>query len=197
MSEVLLVATQTRTEADTQINIGQLLPGVYATFRGIPEFSVPEMVINTPYALTSYLLEDGESSPLLADGGMPSGDIGKIENDALTITGRLKDLIIRGGINVSPIAVEKVLQREPGIQEVAVVGLQNDIWGESIVACLVVKTGINVDELQAKLHLRCTKELAEGMRPDDYVWLNDLPRASTGKVQKHFLIERLTSPEPE
>jgi acyl-CoA synthetase (AMP-forming)/AMP-acid ligase II len=191
MSEVLLVAAQTRTDADTQNNVGRLLPGIHATFRVVPECNEPELVINTPYALTSYILEDGERSPLLADGGMPSGDVGQMEGDALIITGRLKDLIIRGGLNVSPVAVENVLRREHGVQEVAVVGLPHDIWGESIVACLVVEAGMNVDTLQIKLQQRCTMELAEGMRPDRYVWLDDLPRASTGKVQKHLIIERL------
>jgi len=191
MSEVLLVAAQTRTEADTQTNVGLLLPGIRTTYRVIPEYSEPELVINTPYALSSYLLEDGNSSPLLDDGGMPSGDVGRMDGGALVITGRLKDLIIRGGLNVSPVVVETVLQREPGVIDVAVVGIPHDIWGESIVACLVVETGINVDILQANLQLRCTKELGEGMRPDRYIWFPDLPRASTGKVQKHLLVERI------
>jgi acyl-CoA synthetase (AMP-forming)/AMP-acid ligase II len=192
MSEVLLVAAQTRAEAETQINVGHLLSGIHATCRVIPEYSEPELVINTPYALTSYLLEYGESSPLLEDGGMPSGDVGEMVGEALVITGRLKDLIIRGGLNVSPVAVENILQRELGVQEVAVVGLPHDIWGESIVACLLVEEGIDIETLQANLQRRCTKELAEGMRPDRYVWLNDLPRTSTGKVQKKILVRQLS-----
>lgn len=191
MSEVLLVSAQTRGEADTSSNVGRLLPGVHATFRAVPERDEPELVINTPYALIGYLLEDGESSPLLADGGMPSGDVGKMEGDALFITGRLKDLIIRGGLNVSPVAVENVLLREPEVQEVAVVGLPHDFWGESIVACLAAADGVDVDSLQARLYLRCARELGDGMRPDRYVWLDSLPRASTGKVQKHILVGQL------
>jgi long-chain acyl-CoA synthetase len=191
MSEVLLVSAQIRAEADTGSNVGRLLPGVRAAFRAMPERSELELVIHTPYALTSYLLEDGEASPLLDDGGMPSGDVGQMEGDALIITGRLKDLIIRGGLNVSPVAVENVLLRESGVQEAAVVGLPHDFWGESIVACLVAETDANNATLQENLQLRCVKELGEGMRPDRYVWLDSLPRASTGKVQKHVLIERL------
>ena len=192
MSEVLLVAAQTPIEAATQINVGQLLPGIHTTLRVTEELSEAELVIHTPYALTSYLLEDGESSPLLDDGGMPSGDVGKIVNDALIITGRLKDLIIRGGLNVSPVAIENILQQEIGVQEVAVVGFPHDVWGESIVACLVVDDKIDVDDLQEKLKLRCAKELAEGMRPDRYVWMKDLPHATTGKVQKHVLVNQLS-----
>jgi len=192
MSEVLLVSAQTPTEAATQINAGRLLKGVHATFRFIPENREYELVIRTPYALTSYLLEDGHSSPLLDNGAMPTGDVGQVVDDALIITGRLKDLIIRGGINISPVAVENVLQRELGVKEVAVVGLPHGVWGESIVACLVAEDGFNVEELKVKLHLRSTKELAEGMRPDRYVWLSDLPRASTGKVQKNLLVGNLS-----
>lgn len=191
MSEVLLVSAQTRDEADAQINVGHLLPGVHAVFRAAPERGELELVINTPYALIGYLLENGEASPLLADGGMPSGDVGQMQGDVLVINGRLKDLIIRGGLNVSPAAVENVLLREFGVQEVAVVGLPHDFWGESIVACLVAEAGFDVGTLQASLRLRCTKELGEGMRPDRYVWLGTLPHASTGKVQKHALVEQL------
>lgn len=191
MSEVLLVSAQTRTEADTNNNVGRLLPGVRAAFNDVPGRSELELVIYTPYALTSYLLEDGETSPLLADGGMPSGDVGQLEGNALIITGRLKDFIIRGGLNVSPVAVENVLLREPGVQEVAVVGVPHDFWGESIVACLVAKAGANIDTLLLSLQLRCSKELGEGMRPDSYVWLDKLPCASTGKVQKHILVGQL------
>lgn len=192
MSEVLLVAAQTHIEAAAQINVGHLLPNVHVAFRDIPDRNERELVINTPYALTGYLLEDGEISPLLGDGGMPSGDVGEMMNGVLIINGRLKDFIIRGGLNVSPIAVENVLQRELGLQEVAVVGLPHEIWGESIVACLVAEDGISTDTLQTELYLRCIKELTEGMRPDRYVWLDALPRASTGKVQKHILVRQLS-----
>jgi long-chain acyl-CoA synthetase len=191
MSEVLLVAAQTPTEAVSQINAGCPLPGIRTALRISQDISETELLIHTPFSLTSYLLEDGEISPLLDDGSMPSGDLGKIVNGALIITGRLKDLIIRGGVNVSPVAIENVLQREIGVKEVAVVGLLHDIWGESIVACLVAEVGVRVDDLQAKLQLRCTKELTEGMRPDRYVWMQNLPYATTGKVQKNVLIERL------
>lgn len=192
MSEVLLVSAQTLADAGTSSNVGRLLPSVQVTFREVPERGESELIINTPYALTSYLLEDGETSPLLADGGMPSGDVGQIERGVLTITGRLKDLIIRGGLNVSPVAVENVLLRERCVQEVAVVGVPHDFWGESIVACLVAEAGANVDTLQTSLQSRCSKELGEGMRPDRYVWFDALPHASTGKVQKHVLLGQLT-----
>jgi long-chain acyl-CoA synthetase len=191
MSEVLLVSAQTQVEAVNQFNVGRLLNGVQVTFRTEPESGEAELVVNTPYALRTYLLEVNEMSPLLVDGGMPSGDMGEMVDDALVITGRLKDLIIRGGLNVSPVAVENVLLREEGVQEVAVVGLPHDFWGESIVACIVADPNVEVETLQSSIMQRCLRELGEGMRPDRYFWLDSLPRATTGKVQKHVLAQRL------
>ena len=191
MSEVLLVAAQTRAEAESRTGVGRLLPGVTASFRAAPEMNAEELVIHTLWALTGYLLEQGEGSPLLEDGGMPSGDLAEVVDASLNITGRLKDLIIRGGLNVSPVAVEDVLLREPGVLEAAVVGLQHDFWGETIVACLVAEAGADRAALQTALQARCARELGEGMRPDRYVWLESLPRASTGKIRKYLLRERL------
>lgn len=191
MSEVLLVAAQTRAEAVSRNGVGRPLPGVSASFRAVPELNAAELVIHTPWALTGYLLEQGEGTPLLTDGGMPSGDLGEVSEGELAITGRLKDLIIRGGLNVSPVAVEDALLREPGVLEAAVVGLPHDFWGETIVACLVAEPGVDAAALQAALEARCARALGEGMRPDRYVWLEALPRASTGKIQKYRLREGL------
>ena len=191
MSEVLLVAAQSRIEAELERGVGRLLPNVAAAFRVAPELHADEIVIHTPWALTGYLLEQGEGSPLLVDGGMPSGDLGEVVDGHLTITGRLKDLIIRGGLNVSPVSVEDVLLHQNGVLEAAVVGLPHEFWGETIVACLVAEVGQDTVALQAALHARCLAELSDGMRPDRYVWLPALPRASTGKIQKFLLRERL------
>jgi len=191
MSEVLLVAAQTREGALRCSNVGCLLPDVQASFREVPERSDLELVIHTPYALTGYLLERGEASPLLMDGGMPTGDAASLDGSSLSITGRLKDIVIRGGLNVSTAAVEDALLQQAGVQDAAVVGRPHEFWGEIIVACLVAEPGVDIDVLQASLQQRCLSELGEGKRPDRYVWLEDFPRSTTGKVQKHRLSEML------
>jgi len=192
MSEILLISSQTIDEADKEINVGRLLQNINIRFRGIPESKESELIIDSPYALSSYLLEDSEKSPLLEDGGMPTGDIGLFLNKALIITGRLKDLIIRGGVNISPFALENILRRESKIKEAAAIGLPHEIWGECIVACLLIKKNVNSEMLQLNILKRCTEELAEGMRPDYYVFLDNFPYSSTGKVQKHILVKCLT-----
>lgn len=192
MSEVLLVSAQTTEEAQQKMGVGQLLPGIRTSLCDNSNSKESELVIHTPWALKKYLLEEGESTPLLDDGGMPSGDVGVVKNGYLYITGRLKDLIIRGGMNVSPVAVEDVLLREHGILAAAIVGVPHDFWGEEIVACLIAKPGSDVDKLQNSLQDRCTRELVKSMRPDRFVWLDELPRSSTGKIQKHLLRGKLS-----
>lgn len=191
MSEVLLVSAQTKKEAESRCDVGKLLTGISVNFRSLQENSEQEIIIHTPYAYKEYLLESGYSFPLMVDGGIPTGDTGYLEKDTLIISGRLKDLIIRGGLNVSPVSIENVLLSEPGVQEVAVLGLQHEFWGESIVACLIAESGFSHITLENSLRTRCQNELSEGMRPDRYIWLKDLPRSTTGKIQKHILREQI------
>ena len=80
---------------------------------------------------------------------------------------------------------------EEGVEEVAVIGMPHEFWGELIVACVVPRGGVNVPYLEANLIQRCIRQLADGMRPDRYIWLNKLPRNNMGKVQKPILTQKL------
>jgi len=186
-SEILLIAAQTREQALHSIGVGQLLPSVNVKSTISAEHNAEELLFQVPWALQAYLLEEGESSPLTASGAFPSGDQGSLEAGMLCISGRLKDLIIRGGLNVSPVAIEDVLLKCDGVKEAAVVGLPHPLWGESIVAVLVAEPGTDCDAVLAVLQTQCIQTLAEGMRPDQYTWVEALPKSSTGKIQKHEL----------
>ena len=192
MSEILFVSVQGQQDAKEYLDVGKVLPGISIQFSPAAESDENELVISTPWILQKYLLEDGEASPLHADGGMPTGDIAQYNGDRLKITGRLKDLIIRGGVNVSPAAVEEVLLSVKGVQDSAVVGIADPIWGEKIVACIVTNTPALKDEIQSNLKATSKQLLASSMQPDMYVWLDSLPRASSGKIQKFLLKEQLT-----
>lgn len=190
MSEVLFVALQSREDALSKTNAGSLLARVELSFRSaVDQEDVQEMVVHVPWALEKYLLEDGEVSPLTETGGMPSGDVAAFEEGCLRITGRLKDLIIRGGVNVSPVTIEDVLSSDPQVADVAVAGIEDPVWGEAIGAYLVATEGADRDSLHVRLRSLCREKLAASMRPDRYVWLDRLPRSSVGKVQKFLLKE--------
>ncbi|MEV4420714.1 AMP-binding protein [Patulibacter sp. NPDC049589] len=125
------------------------------------------------------------------DGWLHSGDLGAMdERGYLRITGRLKDVIIRGGENVYPREVEDVLFGHPGISQVTVLGLPDAHWGEVVAAVLRPAEGAGApdpDELRAW----CRERLASFKVPSAWFAVDDLPVTPTGKVQKFVLQEQL------
>ena len=112
------------------------------------------------------------------------GDLGRVDADGYVyLDGRRDDLLISGGVNVYPAEVEAVLESCPGVQEVAVFGLPDDRWGQRVCAAVVG----SADEQQ--LRAWAAGHLAPAKRPKQYLWLDELPRTSTGKVRRVALPE--------
>ncbi|HZP68467.1 MAG TPA: class I adenylate-forming enzyme family protein [Pseudolabrys sp.] len=151
-----------------------------------------EVFTRTPHASPGYLnYETGEAEPFLDD-WFDTGDVGHLDDDGyLFITGRKKDLIIRGGFNISPRQVEEVLLRHPAIEDVAVVGIPHDFYGEQIIAAVIVKSGYNLTTVEPDLLSACRANLAEYAIPDRLVGLVTFPTSTTGKVQKSKLREQI------
>ena len=146
-----------------------------------------ELLIASPYRMMGYL-QDGELvSPFNEDGYLDTGDLARTEESRIEITGRVKDIIIRGGINTSPARIESVLSRCEIVDEVAVVGLPHAFWGEEIVAVVVSE---RYDE--GSILAFCRHELDSHEVPDRIVRADALPRSFIGKVLKRELVERLT-----
>lgn len=117
-----------------------------------------------------------------------SGDVGIVDEDNyLFITGRAKDLIIKGGVNVSPRAIEEVLMRHPAVDEVAVVGREHPFWGEEIVAFVILKEKVALSVLAEFSR----ENLSVDMVPSEFIQREAFPRTSTGKVQKAKLRKEL------
>jgi long-chain acyl-CoA synthetase len=132
------------------------------------------------------------SSVLTPDGWYRTGDL--VEIDAagyVRVVGRLSDLIIRGGANVSPAEVEAVLTRHPSVREATVVGVGDPRYGEEVVAAIVLEPGVDTIDLD-EITAHCTRSLAGYKRPTRYVVVAQLPRnANTGKVQRRELAAQL------
>jgi len=186
-SELLLVSAQTRARAElTNDDVGEPLPELELAFRGDTEGRT-ELIIRSPFSMLNYLTDDGLVSVADAQGFVPTGDVGKLDDGILHITGRIKDLIIRGGINISPRAIEDILGDLPDVEEVAVVGVPHDFWGEALVACIQVSSKADPMAIEAAVRQRCRERLAKSHQPDRIAVLPTFPRAATGKVQKHLL----------
>jgi long-chain acyl-CoA synthetase len=144
---------------------------------------VGEIAVQGPNVMSGYFKAPDATAQALRNGWLHTGDMGYVDPDGfLFLTDRKKDLIIRGGENISPREVEEVLLAFPAIAEAAVVGAADREWGEEVVAFLVPRAGheLVVDELQ----VFCRERLARFKLPRRMQVLTTLPLTSVGKVDK-------------
>ena len=148
-----------------------------------------EIVIRGHNIFSGYLNKPEATAEVVIDGWFRSGDIGIKDGDGfISIVDRTKDMIIRGGFNVYPREVEEVIMRYPGIKQVAVIGVPDEVHGEEIVAVLVAEEGVNGEELRewTKGHLGSYKY------PRRIEFVDEMPLGPSGKVLKRVLAERFS-----
>lgn len=120
------------------------------------------------------------------DGWLHTGDLGRIDSAGfLYVEGRLSDMIVSGGENVSPTEVEQALMRHPGIADVAVVGRQDPEWQEAVTAVVVLQPGALVDGEELRSH--CAAALAGYKVPKRFEFVGELPRTASGKLLRRDL----------
>jgi acyl-CoA synthetase (AMP-forming)/AMP-acid ligase II len=123
---------------------------------------------------------------------VPTGDIGRLGREGhLFVTDRKKDLIIRGGVNISPRAVEDVLMRHETVLQAIVVGLPHEFYGEEVVAVVKLKEGNTLEAAQPLLVSLCKENLSAASVPTRFVLRTEFPVNTTGKIQKGKLREQL------
>jgi malonyl-CoA/methylmalonyl-CoA synthetase len=145
-----------------------------------------EVLVRGPQVFDGYWRRpDATEEALTADGWFRTGDLGRIdaEDGSLEITGRSKELIISGGLNVYPREVETALENHPAVERVAVAGVPSDRWGEEVVAFVVPAGEIDADALIA----HCRERLSAYKCPKRVVALDELPVNRMGKVQRDAL----------
>jgi len=136
--------------------------------------------------MKGYYADPEATAEALRDGWFHTGDAAVIRPDGYTeIRDRIKDVIISGGENISSVEVEGVLLRHPAVQEVAIVGLPNERWGEVPHAFVVLEAGVNVTAGELRDFARA--HLAHFKAPKEITFLPELPKTATGKVQKYVL----------
>jgi len=145
-----------------------------------------ELLTRTNHALKSYWEQPEATAEAMADGWFHTGDGAVIGDDNYaTITDRKKDVIISGGENVSSIEVEDCLFSHPAVAEVAVIGVPDEKWGETIKALVVLRGDEPVDEQGLIDH--CRAQLAHFKCPTSVEFRDELARTATGKLQKFKL----------
>lgn len=155
--------------------------------RKLPAGEEGELAMRGPGVFFGYLGEDDLYRSLVTpDGFFRTGDLARMDADGyVQITGRLKDLLIRGGVNISPVPIEDVLAVHPHVQSVAVVGFPDDRLGERICAVIVPKgEAPTIDDLAA---FAVSKGLPKYLCPEVVRFIADMPRTAAGKIRKNEL----------
>jgi acyl-CoA synthetase (AMP-forming)/AMP-acid ligase II len=146
-----------------------------------------EVLVRSNTVLDGYWEQPDISAEALADGWFHTGDGGSFEGGYVAISDRRKDVIITGGENVSSIEVEDAIFSHAAVSEVAVIGVPDDKWGETIKALIVPVDGASVSE--PEIIAWCKERLARYKAPTTVEFRDAIPRTATGKVQKFKLRE--------
>ena len=175
-------------------SVGQIISGVEVEIRDLRDKAVPcgwkgEICVRGPNVMKGYFKDSATTQEAIRDGWLHTGDAGYLDEDGyLFITERIKDLIIRGGENIFPQDIEKVLLAHPDIAEASVVGCYDEVYGEDVMAIVVPKPKVDLTE-EIVLEF-CEGRLAKFQRPKKIIIAPMLPKTPMGKVLKRKLREQ-------
>jgi fatty-acyl-CoA synthase len=148
-----------------------------------------EIVVAGPTVMAGYYRDRAATAAAVRDGWLHTGDLGRRDEDGwFYVTGRLKELIITGGENVSPGEVEEVLRAHPDVADVAVIGTPHPKWGEQVTAVVVPRDGVAID--RERLSAFAGRRLAGFKKPRRIEFVTALPRNAANKVQTSVLRQR-------
>jgi acyl-CoA synthetase (AMP-forming)/AMP-acid ligase II len=147
-----------------------------------------EMLVRGERIMSGYWNDPEATEAAFVDGWYRTGDVARVDDDGYySIVDRQREMIISGGLNVYPAEVERVLSEHPAVRDVAVVGIPDERWGESVTAFVVLGTDDRVSHDELIGH--CRTRLAGYKKPRVIVFCEALPKGSTGKILKRELRE--------
>ncbi|MFG2134687.1 class I adenylate-forming enzyme family protein [Streptomyces sp. NPDC048751] len=162
---------------------GQEIRIVDADGSEVPPGVEGEVVVRGPNVMRGYLGRPEEAAKVLVDGWLHTGDVGRLDADGyLTLVGRSKDMIIRGGENIYPKEIEDVLVGDPSVLEAAVIGVPDEKWGEVVVAYVHPRPGSTVDP--SALQSLCARSLTGFKRPTAFFVVEAIAKNAVGKIDK-------------
>jgi long-chain acyl-CoA synthetase len=131
--------------------------------------------------MSGYFRDPDATANTIRDGWVRTGDLARMDDDGfIFIIGRKKEMIIRGGENISPLEVEQALMKHPAVREATVVGITDRIWGERVAACVIRRDPID-EEMLIEF---CRQNLAPFKAPDRILFVDELPRNAMGKIMR-------------
>ncbi|WP_445147284.1 class I adenylate-forming enzyme family protein [Dyella sp. Tek66A03] len=161
----------------------------------LPQGATGEVLVQGPNVMRGYLRKPEETAKTLIDGWLHTGDLGRIDEDGyLSIVGRLKEMIIRGGENIYPKEIEDVLYAFPGVLEAAVIGAPHKTLGEIVIAYVALRPGFAGTPVALEEH--CAERLTRYKRPATINLIESLPKNAVGKIDKPKLRDLWTLQSP-
>ena len=197
MTELDSVSALYPEEHDSHLgSVGRALPKTFIRVvkpgKGNPDSEVKkgevgEIIVRSPCVMKEYWHLPDKTDEVKKGEWYFTGDLGRLdEHGYLSFTEREDDMIISGGENIYPQEVENVLSKHKKIQSVAVVGIPHEKWGE-IVSAVIVKADESLTEQELEEYCITNDELARYKRPKMYIFVDELPTTSSGKVDKKLL----------
>ena len=155
----------------------------------LPDGTPGEIVIRGPQVTRGYYKnEEATAAAFFPGGWFRSGDVGVRDADGYYfVTGRIKELIIKGGENIAPREIDEVLLRHPGVLDAAAVGIPDRHYGQEILACVIRRPDVPCSE--EDLRAFCLEHLGRYKTPKEFRFVQELPRGPSGKVQRLKLLE--------
>jgi acyl-CoA synthetase (AMP-forming)/AMP-acid ligase II len=176
-----------RAGTDGRLLAGNQVRLVDADGRDVPDGRDGEILTRGPELFSGYTEPELNAAAFLPGGWFRTGDVGRTDADGyLTVTDRLKDIIIRGGENISAKEVEDLLVTHPAVADVAVIPSPDPKLGERVCAVVVTRPGFTFDVEQARAHFAAAGA-ARQKTPEVVVLVDELPRTPSGKVRKDVL----------
>jgi fatty-acyl-CoA synthase len=198
----VVTLTRLKDSRDVRLNtVGSPIPGVSARIvderrQDVPHGEVGELAVKG-YLMDGYYHKPDQTKEVIDAGGwLYTGDLARFYDERnISIVGRCKEMIIRGGFNIYPIDIEEVLLTHPLVLDAAVVGKNHEVVGEQTVAFVIPKAGSRLTKNEILAY--CKGKIANYKIPDQIIFISQMPIILSGKVQKNILKKWAEAGVPE
>ena len=197
MTEIPGAAVERADASHRRGSVGRICPGFEAVARDdegrpLPPGQTGEITLRGPTMMQGYLNDLALTAERIRDGWIHTQDIGRVDADGhISLSGRTSDMIMRGGLNIAPLEIEAVLSKHEAVVEAAVVGQPDHVFGQLVVACIVVRAGTDPATVGDVLRDHCAALLPSAKVPSAFHLFDTLPRNAGGKVLRKELAKTI------
>ncbi len=195
MTEIPGAAVEVAGNDHVHGSVGLVSPDFGVTIRNEKDQILPigetgEVALRGPTLMLKYLGDPDKTADRVRDGWIYTQDKGRIDGEGnIFLLGRKSEMIIRGGLNISPLEIESVLSIHPWVSDVAVVGPDDEVFGQTVSAFVVPSLGSKEQGLVETLMVHCKNTLAPPKVPSEFLFTDEIPRNAGGKIDRKALLE--------